>query len=267
MDMKNTMKILVLGHNGMLGNAVLKYFNDKKGYEVRTTNARFGNPDFDTALRETDAEVIINAIGTIPQKKPPIADYQKLNVELPRFLETLGKRIIHPSTDCEFRGNIAPGEKYTKTNIRDAEDVYGMSKADSSREIEEHFKHTKIIRTSIIGHELNSNLSLLDWFLAQQSETRGYTNHLWNGITTLEWAKLAENLINSWDSAPVLNQYGTADNKNKFDLLLIVREVYGKDISILPFETEVSFNKCLLSDLPLPSIQEQLEELKSFYGK
>lgn len=261
------MKILILGHNGMLGNAVLRYFNGLNGYEAETTDTRFGNPDFEKSLEESTAEVIINCIGIIPQRKPQLEEYPKINVELPRLLDTLGKKVIHPSTDCEFKGDITPKGKYTRTCDRDADDVYGKSKADSSREIEEHFRNTKIIRTSIIGHELHSSLSLLDWFLAQKGETRGYTNHLWNGITTLEWAKWAEKLIVNWNEYPVLNQLGTRRNMSKHEVLSIIRDVYGKDIIITPFQTEISFNKCLESDEEIADLRQQLVELRAFYKK
>ena len=61
--------------------------------------------------------------------------------------------MIHPSTDCEFSGNIPATRKYTKKDVRDAIDDYGKSKAEISKRIENGFKNTKIIRTSIVGHE------------------------------------------------------------------------------------------------------------------
>ena len=182
-------KIFILGHNGMLGNAVLKYYIGKQDCVVYTTDSRFNSEEFKTILEGTDAEYIINCIGKIPQKSKKgenLNEYKTLNIELPIFLETLNKKILHPSTDCEFLGGLEEGKKYTKNNIRDAQDEYGLSKAFISNKIEKEFHNTKILRVSIIGHEKNTSLSLLDWFLSQEKETNGYTNHYWNGITTLE---------------------------------------------------------------------------------
>lgn len=261
-------KILVLGYKGMLGNAVCKYFDEKKDdYEISTTNKRWGDESFVSEIKKTPADFIINCIGLIPQKKPTDNEYKIINVDLPIFLDTLGKKIIHPSTDCEFLGNITNTQKYKKTDQRNAEDVYGKSKADVSSWIENNAKNTKIIRTSIIGHENNSHIALLDWFLNSEIEVKGYTNHYWNGVTTLQWAKLCEELINSWENYPVLNQYGTEENKNKYELLNIVKEVYGKTINIIPFESPTTVNKCLESDKIIPTIQTQLQELKTFYNK
>jgi dTDP-4-dehydrorhamnose reductase len=261
------MKILVLGHKGMLGRAVTKFLNENTNHQVATINSRWGDNDFSEEIKKIEADIIINGIGKIPQKKPEAIDYTKINVDLPRFLETLDIRVIHPSTDCEFKGNIPAGEAYTKTDKRDADDDYGISKAVISAEIENGFKNTKIIRTSIIGHEENSNLALLDWFLSQTGSVKGYTNHYWNGITTLEWIKQAQNLIDNWDNFPVLNQLSTTEHYSKFDIINLAKEVYKKDIEITPFTTEITVNKCLVSDIELPDLRTQLIELKEFFNK
>lgn len=261
-------KILILGHKGMLGNAVYKYFSKKNSdYTVLITETRWGGDIFKTTLQNTDADFIINCIGIIPQKKPDLLLYENINIDLPIFLETLQKKIIHPSTDCEFLGNLPLPEKYTKKSKRDASDPYGKSKAIISEQIETSFKNTKIIRTSIIGHEENTSLSLLDWFISSESDVTGYENHYWNGVTTLEWAKICENIINNWNLSPTLNQYGTEEVKNKNELLQIIKRVYKKNITIIPFKTSTTINKTLYSDIKLPPIEKQLKELKSFYNK
>ena len=260
------MRILVLGHKGMLGRSVARYFSQLPEYEVMTLSSRWGDAAFSSDIVAIAPDLIINCIGKIPQKNPSEAEYSNLNVALPRFLETLGIKVIHPSTDCEFKGDLPSGQAYTKTAIRDADDVYGLSKAVISKEIEETFKNTKIIRTSIIGHEETSALSLLDWFLSQSGSVRGYTNHFWNGITTLEWAKQCQILIEDWEAHPILNQLGTGTHYSKFEIISLAKEIYDKDIEIIPFETDVTVNKCLLSDKTIPELKEQLAELKSFFA-
>lgn len=261
------MKILVLGHKGMLGRAVYKFFKEHTDNEVFTISARWGESSFVEEIKNLETDFIINCIGKIPQKKPLAEEYTFLNVELPRFLETLGTKIIHPSTDCEFRGDILPNEAYTKNSLRDADDVYGISKASISAEIEKDFKNTKIIRVSIIGHEESTNLALLDWFLSQTGSVRGYTNHYWNGITTLEWAKQCQKFMENWDNLPTLNQLGTKTHYSKFDIVTLAKDIYKKDIEIIPFATEQTSNKCLVSDIIVPELPAQLEELKSFFKK
>ena len=261
-------KILILGHKGMLGNAVYKYFNiNKKNYTLLTTENRWDDEVFKNDNVLSEADYIINCVGIIPQKKPTPEAYQKVNVDLPIFLEKLGKKVIHPSTDCEFNGSISKNEKYSKQSKRNAEDIYGRSKRDISEMIESTFTNTKIIRTSIIGHENGTSLSLLDWFLNAEGAVDGYTNHYWNGITTLEWAKLCEDLINNWNNYGPLTQYGTKDSRTKHELLEDIKKVYGKEITIIPFEAPTSANKCLTSDKELKPIYEQMADLKAFYNK
>ncbi len=261
------MKILVLGHKGMLGRAVYKFLKENTNHEVVTIFSRWGESSFNEEVKNLKVDFIVNGIGKIPQKKPSDAEYNFLNVELPRFLETLGTKVIHPSTDCEFKGNISKGESYTKTSPRDADDIYGISKASISEEIENNFKNTKIIRVSIIGHEENTDLALLDWFLSQTGSVKGFTNHYWNGITTLEWAKQCQKIIENWDNFSILNQLGTETHYSKFEIVSLAKEIYEKDIEIIPFETDTAVNKCLKPDFYLPELKEQLFELKEFFGK
>ena len=102
-----------------------------------------------------DIDVIINCIGAIPQK----VDKFDINWEIPIWLnENTNCKIIHPATDCEI-------------DISN----YGLSKKRATDYIKNYGKSTKIIQTSIIGPELNSNDSLLEWFLSQRGEVYGYT--------------------------------------------------------------------------------------------
>lgn len=263
--------LLVLGHKGMLGNAIIKYFSQyPEKYSLLSVDERWGEPEFNNKLLSTNADFIINCIGSIPQKhaQEP-AKYKELNIDLPVFLESLGRPIIHPSTDSEFLGDLPLGQKYKKNSIRDATNEYGRSKAFISEEIEKKFKNTKMLRVSIIGHELSDKkFSLLEWVLSSKGQIKGYTNHYWNGVTTLEWAKICDKVIKNWKTQPVLNQYGTEKIINKYDLVKLIAKVYNyNDIIVEPFTTGQDVNKCLESDMILPPIDEQLEELKKFYNK
>ncbi|PIP68739.1 hypothetical protein COX93_00355 [Candidatus Nomurabacteria bacterium CG_4_10_14_0_2_um_filter_30_12] len=258
-------KILILGHKGMLGDAVFRYFRKNKNFAVITIEERWPGQDFKGKITTLDADLIINCIGKIPQKKPTRYAYKIVNYDLPIFLETLGVPVIHPSTDCEFSGLLEVGKKYSKTDIRDADDEYGKSKALISKMIEDEFLNTKIIRTSIIGHEKVSSNSLLEWFLLQDEEVSGYNNHYWNGITTLEWAKIAEKIILNWDFYTVLNQFSCKECLSKYQVLCLIKKVYKKNIIITPFLTPQTINKCLESDEPLPDLRSQLSDLYEFY--
>lgn len=261
------MLVTVLGHKGMLGNAVCKFFRDELDWNVITLDERFPGSDFESSLLNNKSDFIINCIGSIPQKKPSTEEYVLLNENLPKFLDSIGKRIIHPSTDCEFNGAIPFGQEYNKHHRRDANDEYGKSKAEISYWIENESNNTKIIRTSIVGHQISGFYSLLDWFLNQTEEVNGYTDQYWNGITTLEWAKHCSSIINDWENTLALTQLSSPECISKHDLLTIFKDIYAKDISIVPTVSGNAINKCLQSDKILPSIVQQMLELKQFYGK
>lgn len=260
--------ILILGHKGMLGNAVYKFFYSNETYKVSIIENRWSvenKNNFKAEILEINPDFIINCIGKIPQKKPEIDEYENINIELPIFLESLNIKTIHPSTDCEFRGKGDISFLYTKESERDTEDAYGKSKASISKKIEKEFRNTKIIRVSIIGHEIGTKLSLLEWFLSSEHEVNGYEKHYWNGVTTLEWANLAEYIIRNWDTSPVLNQYGTEEINSKYELLNIIKDVYQKDIKIEKSYMGGVINKCMKSDKHIRNIKDQLIDLRDFY--
>ena len=69
--------------------------------------------------------------------------------------------------------------------------MYGFSKILG----EVSYVNTLTLRTSIIGHELNSNLSLLEWFLSQNKSCKGYTKSFFSGLTTYEIYKILLKLL------------------------------------------------------------------------
>lgn len=234
--------VLILGHTGMLGHMVFKYLNDK--CHLLTTNHRFPCQEFKDFLVNFEGDYIINCIGAIPQKTKQF----DINYDLPIWLsENTNAKVIHPGTDCEMD-----------------EDLYGKSKKRASDYIKQNSKNTKIIKTSIIGPELESSKSLLYWFLNSHGEVKGYKNAMWSGITTLEWAKLCWAMIRYWEEFDIENVVqGTC--LSKYELLCTIKEVYNKDINIVPFENEY-IDKCLNGSILTKDIKDQLIELRKFCG-
>jgi dTDP-4-dehydrorhamnose reductase len=143
-------------------------------------------------------------------------------------------------------------------------DEYGVSKKKSRDYIIDNSENTKIIKTSIIGPELNTHFSLMDWFLSNKDndEVNGFVNHKWNGNTTLTWAKFCLELINNWDKY----QKETilySDCVSKYEILNHINDTFGRKIKILKKETD-NVDKCLLGEIKMPSIKDQIKELKYF---
>jgi len=234
------MKILILGHNGMLGHMLQKYLCNE--HDIHITTHYFPSEEFKNDVLSFDGDFIINAIGSIPQKSIIF----NTNYELPIWLnENTKTKIIHPGTDCEHDNN-----------------EYGRSKRYASEYIKKYSNNTKILKCSIIGPELNSHASLFEWFLSQTNIVYGYTNVMWNGITTLEWSKQCLQMMLNWDS------YGKetiieGTRLSKYELLTLIKKVFNKDINIIPDGNIIS-NKCLEGDIQTINTREQLEELKQY---
>ena len=246
-------KVLVLGASGMLGNAVLRLFARSERYTVMGSARSTGvmrylpqplhekvicgvdveNTDSLTGLfAQTRPDVVINCIGLIKQlaeADDPLAAIP-INALLPhrlaRLCDMADARFIHMSTDCVFSGTKG---MYREEDAADARDLYGRSKYLG----EVDYPHAVTLRTSIIGHELNSAHGLIDWFLEQQGEVKGFTRAIFSGLPTVELARVIRDFV-----IPDLTLRGTyhvsAAPISKNDLLQLVAKAYDKAITIKP---------------------------------
>ena len=244
-------KVLVLGATGMLGNAVLRLFSKSAGYEVVGSARAKGAVDLLPAdladrvvygidIEHTDSlinlfskvspDVVINCIGLVKQHtnadNPLVAI--PINSLLPHQLARLcgdsGTRLIHMSTDCVFSG--AKG-MYSENDASDAQDLYGRSKYLG----EVDYPHAITLRTSIIGHELTRGNSLVGWFLSQQGSVMGFRRAIFSGLPTVEMARAIRDHV-----IPNPQLHGvyhiSSEAINKFDLLTLISNIYGKKIDI-----------------------------------
>lgn len=239
------MKILLLGHNGLLGNMVFKYLKSKN-YDITVTNLRWLNDDFKSFILEQKSDFIINCIGMIPQRKPNNELYNLINYQLPIFLDNLGINVIHPDTD-------------------ESDDTpYGLSKKMARDDVS---KNTKIIKTSIIGFEKGTKFSFLDWFLNSEDKVDGYMNQHWNGNTTLEWAKWSEKIMLNWSSFNKITILANPDCLSKYEILNIFKDIFNKNININPTNSSITKNNCMTEDYTTIKLYDQIKEMKDFYER
>lgn len=213
-------------------------------------------------------EIIINCVGILIKGSREHPDNAILiNAYFPHLLKRLsdevGARLIHISTDCVFSGKKG---NYTEDDFRDADDVYGRSKA-----LGEIINDKDLtIRTSIIGPELKINgEGLFHWFMHQHGEVNGFRTAIWGGVTTLELAKAIDF---SLDNGIVgLIHLSNGLGISKFDLLNLFKEIWGKDTVIKPYDgngVDKSIEKSLRLDYEVPSYRqmlvEQFEMMKSY---
>jgi dTDP-4-dehydrorhamnose reductase len=186
------------------------------------------------ALASIQPDIVINCVGLIKQlpiSNDPLSAIT-VNAQLPHRIslisKTAGARMIHISTDCVFSGLKG---NYTENDPFNAEDLYGQTKYLG----EVSYPHCITLRTSIVGHELKEGLGLVDWFLAQEGVTRGYTKAIYSGFPTIELARIISDYILPNDNLSGL-YHVSSDPISKYELLKLVSERYNKKIMIEPYD-------------------------------
>ena len=267
------MNILIVGSSGMLGSMAVKFFSQQHSYVVNTFDKRFSTKTaeefFSTLLKKINnknIEVVINAVGAIPQRDPSRQDLFLANTVLPIHLACrLPDHIIlvTPSTDCIYTG--VSKTPYEDLDFFDDFEDYGLSKALTEMAMQIR-KKSIIIRGSILGRTSGySGRGLLDWFLAQPSSEKvcGWVNHKWNGVTTLEWCKVLHEMLSKGISSG-LHSVSSKKAVSKYELLSIAKEIWGRENKIEKTQHPTTLNKTLNASWVRTDIKCQLRELKRF---
>lgn len=262
-------KVLVFGSTGMLGRTVEKYFFPDHHYQVVTSTRevvdllKCGYDELYNHIKFRNPEIIINCAGLIVQRKDtPTEDFLKVNSVVPRWManicEELNIQMFHPTTDCIYNGLSGPyeeGRPYTE------ESIYGVSKALGEPD------NCCVIRSSIIGEENLNKLSFLEWVRSNKGNTvNGYTNHLWNGITCLEMAKIIKEIIET-DNYYKGTKHYYSPTVTKADMVNYVNEVYDLDMTVNAISTGRIIDKSLTSKYTeqRKDLKEQIQEQKDFW--
>lgn len=267
-------RIVVLGSTGMLGHKVFEHFSNLDNYEVFGSYRNKSvapdknsfvfdaeNPDWS---KIPECDYILNCIGIIkPFMKDNTIGAIKINSLFPWILsewcENSNTHLIHITTDCVFSGDDG---FYTEQSLHDCLDDYGKSKSLGEP------TNCMVLRTSIIGEEIHKNASLIAWAKTQKGKSvNGFLNHYWNGVTTLEYAKICQQIIEQELYEVGLSHIYSSQSVNKFKLLQIISDRFGLVLDIQPFETTsscdrtLSSNKGLINKIFINNIVTQINNL------
>ena len=249
------MRILIIGGSGMLGHKLVQSWRDRfdvwttlrgdfeeyEGFGIFEKEKTFERTDVETfeklekAVQKLEPEVIFNAVGIIKQLPSSKNVIKTLTInsifphKLAEIAEKTGARLINISTDCVFDGKKG---NYREEDVSDATDVYGKSK-----NLGEVFgENCLTLRTSIIGRELQTSHSLVEWFLSNRGKTvKGFVNAVYSGFPTIVLAGIIADLIENHKNLSGL-YHVSAEPINKYELLKLIKDAYGADIEIEPFE-------------------------------
>ena len=267
-------KVLLFGATGMAGHMVYYSLREMGGYDL--ANVVYRTPltgdslivdvsdrnAVEEAVRQVKPDILINCVGVLVRGSKEHPDNAVLlNAYFPHLLEKLADRydarLIHISTDCVFSGKKG---NYSETDFRDADDVYGRSKAlgeiVNGRDL--------TIRTSIIGPELKADgEGLFHWLMSQHGTVSGFKTAIWGGVTTLELAKAISVAIKEGTTGLVHLSNGTGISK--YDLLCLFKDIWGrKDVEIVSVDTndvDKSIAKSARFGYEVPGYREMLKDL------
>lgn len=262
--------ILVIGSTGMLGSAVTKFLasSNHKVIESNTSGTSLisSNPciKFDISknsaqellkLASVSIDYIVNCSGVIKHKiderdVESISYAKRINSDFPSELAVAGSakslRIIQIATDCVFSGSVG---YYDEDSKHDATDIYGVTKSKG----ETIFDNVMILRCSVIGREVNSHIEFMDWVLGQGNAAKliGFSNHLWNGLTTLHFAKIVLGIISANTFKSGTHHVVPSDSVSKFEMIKMVCKSFAReDIQIEKGLSETAVDRRLITKFP-----------------
>jgi dTDP-4-dehydrorhamnose reductase len=248
-------KVLIIGGNGMLGHKLVQTL--KAHFEVWTTVRsdfgrleRFGiferettvggiraenTSDLERVIGTLRPDVVVNAVGVIKQlpTSNDVINTLTINSILPHRLNQLsaryGFRLVCISTDCVFSGERG---NYSEDDRADAYDLYGRSKQLG----EVGGENCLTIRTSIIGRELETSHSMVEWFLSNRGKrVNGYVNAVYSGFPTIVFADIIADLLKEHPALHGLYHI-SSEAINKFELLGMINKQFNAGIEVERFE-------------------------------
>jgi dTDP-4-dehydrorhamnose reductase len=264
-------RIFLFGTSGLLGSKIYRFakdctvygsYNLRPGEGIKLDVLNFY--EVEKVLDKIKPDVIINtcALSNVDYCEKNPKETKKTNIDFVKKLCRRDEKIVHISSDLVF--NDSKNTSYLETDETDAINLYGQSKLDSEKIVQEN-PNNLIVRASVLYGWINNNLpssslkpnNFGKWLIDElnsEKKVRIVSDELSTPILSNDCARSIMHLINNdctgiYHSAPKesYTRYDFAVKiAEKFDLnpkliTSVTTKELGRDVKTI-------LNKCLNSD-------------------
>ena len=262
--------VLILGIEGMLGSVIYKLFRENASLKVIGTSRNYEGGDYlfdlnsgvselESLIVDRKIQYVINCIG-IRSSLIDESNYSSIKntyfvnsifpTQLAWLCSGLGVKVISISSNAVYSNGA---EIMHEQRTPSPDSTYGISKLLG----EVALSNVINIRCSIIGPDCHKKINhgLFTWVKNLQDgvSIEGYTDHIWNGVTTLEYANLCHGILenNLFDEirnkTPVLH-FAIREPITKYKLIKILAREMKKKINVIPVNSNKASSQILASN-------------------
>jgi dTDP-4-dehydrorhamnose reductase len=246
------MVVLVTGASGQLGQAI--QFIAKNHSEIKFVFCSSSDLDISnkencqTVFQKTKPDFCINAAAyTAVDKAESERDKAELiNVlgskNIAEVCNNFDVKLIHISTDFVFDGSN--DKPYTETQITNPKGVYGQTKLDGEKAIQQVFSKYYIIRTSWVYSQFGNNFMKTMLRLASERTALSVVNdQIGTPTNAVDLAEALVQIILSANNQPTNDNYGIYNFSNEgecswYDFAKKIFEINNVSIDLSAIPTE-----------------------------
>lgn len=290
--------IFILGINNGIGQTVLKKLNKNKKLKVCAFYLNKTEKDLvkDESIIYKDIKVFLDVLLYSLQTKPVDFIINCLDIDFKDLINSsneitalgimqyyflalpqliVGNLIKHNFntkiinyTNLNVFSKIENNKEYNELDVHDSINKYGKLKSLGELNIKNFYN----LRCDLIGSNVFNNDLIKDFFNKKNHTKFDFENKAWNGITTLQFAKIIENIIFN-DLQPSYIQNLFSNKISTYQLLKLLNEAYDKNLQIDNINyienghTLNTINPDFHEELhggKIPSIESMIKEMKEF---
>jgi len=263
--------VIVFGASGQLGQCFKKVVEDEGDTSVYFPNEGEANILDTVALKNIfeaykPAYCINCAAYTAVDKAEDDAEMalkiNKTGVEnLARLCEEYGSTLIHISTDFVFKGN-EPTPR-TETDAANPISVYGQTKLDGEKVIENLLERYFIIRTGWLYSEYANNFVKTMLKLGEErDELKVIADQVGTPTYAIDLATCIMQIINSKSTAYGLYHYSNEGITSWYDFARAIFDIAGTKVKVIPIKTSEYVTR---ATRPAYSVMDK-SKIKSEFG-